>query len=240
VDCPDALIDAMLRQIDAQAGEFIYQAVCNTMWALVVLDMSNRVLPLLSLWHPQLTTIFENAENSNNFVQNVCQMHQVFISLRSDLNWTPSGDFVTFMQKACDTFRRESGNGNPSETQASVYRAVQYVVREQNYPVTVTEEEVLGDDAGYYSVDILLNREGCRGVIVEVDGPHHFLKIATVGGYTYSETESNGRTVIKRRLLSKLGWTLVQVPFFEWDHRSDSDRKGFVTELLEVALAGPG
>jgi hypothetical protein len=34
--------------------------------------------------------------------------------------------------------------------------------------VTVIDEEVLGADAGFYSVDILLNREGRRGVIVEV------------------------------------------------------------------------
>jgi len=46
---------------------------------------------------------------------------------------------------------------------------------------------------------------------VEVDGPSHFAKNPT--SRTYVE---NGPTRFKSRLLGRLGWDVVRVPFFEW------------------------
>lgn len=45
-------------------------------------------------------------------------------------------------------------------------------------------------------------------VAIEVDGPCHFVRGAR---------SPNGRTLLKRRLLTKLGWHLVSVPYWEWD-----------------------
>ena len=52
---------------------------------------------------------------------------------------------------------------------------------------------------------------------VEVDGPRHYLKDAE--GRCVAE---NGSTRFKSRLLRRLGWDVVHVPFFEWDVLQDT------------------
>ncbi|MEL6341468.1 MAG: RAP domain-containing protein, partial [Myxococcota bacterium] len=47
---------------------------------------------------------------------------------------------------------------------------------------------------------------------IEVDGPFHYLQDATTGEYVV-----NGATRFKSRLLRRLGWDVMHVPFFEWD-----------------------
>ncbi len=42
----------------------------------------------------------------------------------------------------------------------------------------------------------------------QVDGPAH---------YSYNTWKAIGGTVMKRRLLELQGWTVVPIPFFEWD-----------------------
>ena len=55
---------------------------------------------------------------------------------------------------------------------------------------------------------------------VEVDGPTHFVK-----NVVSTEQVENGRTRFKSRLLCRLGWDIVHVPFFEWDALKGSSKK---------------
>jgi len=65
---------------------------------------------------------------------------------------------------------------------------------------------------------------------VEVDGPSHYLKD---GG----EYVVNGATRLKSRLLRSLGWTIAHVSFFDWDHRSEPERRQLVAaKLAELSL----
>ena len=66
---------------------------------------------------------------------------------------------------------------------------------------------------------------------VEVDGPSHYLKDGSA--YVF-----NGATRLKSRLLRSFGWTVAHVPFFDWDHRSESERRQLVAaKLAELALS---
>ena len=56
-----------------------------------------------------------------------------------------------------------------------------------------------------YSLDVVVSYGG-REVAVEVDGPSHFM------GRT-----PNGATALKRRQLRAAGWTLLSVPYWEWN-----------------------
>ena len=61
-----------------------------------------------------------------------------------------------------------------------------------------------------YSIDILVQQRSAAGSTawaVEVDGPFHFLR----DGRTPS-----GNTLLKRKQLGQLGYTVVPVPFWEW------------------------
>jgi hypothetical protein len=56
-----------------------------------------------------------------------------------------------------------------------------------------------------YSLDLLVEWQG-QLVAIEVDGPSHF-----VG------RKPSGATLLKRRQLRHFGWTLVSIPYWEWD-----------------------
>ena len=91
------------------------------------------------------------------------------------------------------------------------------------------EEEYLDATSGY-SIDVLVRRRSAAGEggggkspevpaggwAVEMDGPTHFLG----GGRTLS-----GGTLLKRKQLGQLGYTVVPVPFWEWQARKGEEAK---------------
>eukprot|EP00633_Aureoumbra_lagunensis_P003296 CAMPEP_0197286678 /NCGR_PEP_ID=MMETSP0890-20130614/2252_1 /TAXON_ID=44058 ORGANISM="Aureoumbra lagunensis, Strain CCMP1510" /NCGR_SAMPLE_ID=MMETSP0890 /ASSEMBLY_ACC=CAM_ASM_000533 /LENGTH=72 /DNA_ID=CAMNT_0042755277 /DNA_START=33 /DNA_END=251 /DNA_ORIENTATION=+ len=54
---------------------------------------------------------------------------------------------------------------------------------------------------------------------VEVDGPSHYLK----GRGT--RPSQNGSTAFKSRILRQLGWTVLNIPYFEWGTLVDATTK---------------
>ena len=63
-----------------------------------------------------------------------------------------------------------------------------------------------------YSLDAVVLHHGGRKVAIEVDGPSHFC------GRT-----PTGATALKRRQLRAAGWTLLPVPYWEWDALGSSE-----------------
>ena len=67
---------------------------------------------------------------------------------------------------------------------------------------------------------------------VEVDGPSHYLKDVLSG-----ENVVNGVTRFKTRQLHSLGWTVAHILFFDWWHKSESERRQLVAaKLSELGL----
>ena len=67
------------------------------------------------------------------------------------------------------------------------------------------------------------------GRVVEVDGPNHFVQGPR-------QHLPSGATLLKRRQLEALGYSVVSVPFWEWDHlRSDGEQ----TEYLQQRGLAP-
>ena len=90
-------------------------------------------------------------------------------------------------------------------------------------------EEEYRDTRSGYSIDLLLRRRSAAGNTdwaVEVDGPTHFLG----DGRTPS-----GSTLLKRRQLEQLGYTVAPVPFWEWNALGDEEAK---RRYLEDKLNG--
>ena len=65
-----------------------------------------------------------------------------------------------------------------------------------------------------YSVDVVISLIDGREVGVEVDGPGHF----------FGEVPT-GATVLKRRQLRAAGWTLLPLPYWEWNALADPPAK---------------
>jgi len=54
-------------------------------------------------------------------------------------------------------------------------------------------------------------------VAVEFDGPTHFTKLKSINGQKADPPRALGHTVLKYKILKKQGWTIVRIPFYEFD-----------------------
>jgi hypothetical protein len=78
---------------------------------------------------------------------------------------------------------------------------------------------------GVLKVDIALIREK---ICIEVNGPRHFDRNS--GLHT-------GKSQLKRRMLSNLGWKRLDVTYYEWNrNRTPRDREMFLRGLLDPLL----
>lgn len=85
-----------------------------------------------------------------------------------------------------------------------------------------------------YSIDCLVRSGGADGAgrekqwAVEFDGPSHFLEDKS--------RSPNGATVLKRKHLRKLGYSLVVVPFFEWAMlKGEAEKEQYLRGQLKLA-----
>ncbi|KAI7839792.1 hypothetical protein COHA_006591 [Chlorella ohadii] len=77
--------------------------------------------------------------------------------------------------------------------------------------------------AGEYSIDVAIPS---HKIAVEVDGPVHF---AT------NSRHLMGGTALKRRLLQRLGWQAVAVPFYDWWRLAPAQRGPYMRRKLQEA-----
>jgi hypothetical protein len=114
-------------------------------------------------------------------------------------------------------------NRTNSITVSSLQKYVIATIRRLNLEY---EAEAVDARSGY-SIDLLVN----GNIAVEVDGPSHF-----IGG----SRAPNGATLLKRRHLELLGYSVVPVPYWEWDALSQcgQDRRrreeDYVIKLLGI------
>jgi len=95
----------------------------------------------------------------------------------------------------------------------------------------VHENEV---EAGGLSVDIAVrDASGVGGLVVEVDGPAHY---CVPRPNLPQQPKMLGQYVFKHRLLTKQGWRVVCVPYFEWDALADgAQREAYLQAKLRSA-----
>ena len=108
----------------------------------------------------------------------------------------------------------------PSKLQSSVSRAMNRigVDHEEEYLVAIQDVKLL-------AIDMALPD---RKVGIEVDGPTHFIHNMDKWSvdqetkpredhWSWTTQEMNGSTAMKDRLLQKKGWTIIHIPFWEWN-----------------------
>lgn len=81
------------------------------------------------------------------------------------------------------------------------------------------------DEKLQYPVDMALPS---KKIVIEADGPTHF---------TCNTKKPLGATALKRRLLKKLGWNLLVVPYYEWNTQASQDEQDtYMSGKLESIL----
>ena len=145
------------------------------------------------------------------------QLHLYFVFNQVCLEHLELSEFDHIADAARTAFIKQSSSGaNASKLQRSVARALRRLGEQ-------VSEEVVLDDSGF-SVDIQLT--GQR-VVVEVDGPMHYLRPRS------GRPIVDGSTRFKHRLLTALGWKVLHVPYFEWRALgSPEQQKEYLTTLI--------
>eukprot|EP01023_Acetabularia_acetabulum_P013683 TRINITY_DN16606_c0_g1_i2.p1 TRINITY_DN16606_c0_g1~~TRINITY_DN16606_c0_g1_i2.p1 ORF type:complete len:616 (-),score=111.09 TRINITY_DN16606_c0_g1_i2:126-1937(-) len=96
-------------------------------------------------------------------------------------------------------------------------------------------EHKAGD--GLLSVDILLRSDSGKRIAIEVDGPFHF----TRGGESDPQGEWQGGDLMgptagRNLLLNELGYTLVSVPYFEWQPLNAFEKREYLMKKLAAVM----
>jgi hypothetical protein len=206
----DRMMGQLERRAEAISGEFNSQEVANTLWAVtffrIQFNLSPRLYCALCRSLPSIVSVDQKT---------LRQLHQVFISY--DMIEGLHADFSVSVQ----TLKEKLG---PSCQAAFIGSPVHPSASQQQVSDTLrgmglsVEDEFRCPKSGY-SIDMRVNVKSSTGAAagwaVEFDGPSHFLTgRLPVGG-----------TLMKRRHLELLGYTVVSLPFWEWNELTGSDER---------------
>jgi hypothetical protein len=225
----ERMMGQLERRAEEISGEFSSQAVAITLWAMCFFSMqfniSFRFCSSLSCSFSSMVL------DDQKFLR---QLHQVFIScdmiegLHADLSVS-----VQTLKEKLGSSCQAAFIGMPVHPSAS-QQQVSDALRGMGLSV---EDEFRCPKSGY-SIDMRVHdihdmRVNAKsstgpaaGWVVEFDGPSHFLTCRLpVGG-----------TLMKRRHLELLGYTVVSLPFWEWNQLTESDeRKEYLRGKLHIS-----
>jgi RAP domain len=127
-------------------------------------------------------------------------------------------------------------------TTSNLQKSISKSLKELGFSHVVEHTISMREMAGIYSINVppkeydvlsidIANVE--EKIAIEVDGPTHFIlcidskSILNPGNshqlqYKY---DANGATMLKHRLLTSMGWTVLNVPYREWYKLRDDPRK---------------
>jgi hypothetical protein len=201
--CLEKSADRFLQSANAQE-------VCNLSWAVVILDLASRNEALLqSLWKQMIKTDTAKLTSAE-----LGQLAQV------DLYARVSGVKLEEVSPVLKGKMVEATKINVNKSSKS----------EDEYSTLLTEvgfehkREVSpldGDYGCFLAIDFACKE---KMIAVEFDGPSHFLTDLKPNSKPNFGRE-NGPTKAKRMLLERLGWKMVNIPYFD-DIRLNEEYKG--------------
>ena len=214
-----ALVSRLSEAALGKAGEFNPQNIASTLWSLLALsDLPNRAC-VSALWGQ-----LECQDASAWSVEELSQLHIAQLCLGVEHpGWNlnlPTG-LAAAAQGAWWTSLSEAKS---SRLHGSISQCLTDLG-------VVHENEV---EAGGLSVDIAVrDASGVGGLVVEVDGPAHY---CVSRPNLPQQPKMLGQYVFKHRLLTKQGWRVVCVPYFEWDALADgAQREAYLQAELRSA-----
>ena len=189
----------MLARAAADPAALNSQNVCNILCALATLgiDPEPRVLAVLDEHIMAHWDLFE--------LIHLSQLHQVSLAC-AWLDFAAGQRFRCFQNYAfCHKCRLafEVREGTRSKLQESVCNCMQ--------AMGLIFIEEARDPLSGYLIDFLVEDGSRFGCALEVDGPTHFIRCCAGRG-----ERENGSTLLKRRLLQRIGYRTASVRYGEW------------------------
>jgi hypothetical protein len=199
------LLEALQRQATATVGEFKPQEVANVLWALATMGegLGGSFAVLIDRLAVRVLHFRDQF-----IVEGRSQLHQWLLSCEFDVGSGASlPSSVLHVRQAMGEECLQVFTGQTTH-ESRLQRDVVTALRREFSEVEIEEE--YRDARSGYSIDVLVRRQSAAGSTewaVEVDGPSHFLGDCRT---------PNGSTLLKRKQLGQLGYTVVSVPFWEW------------------------
>jgi len=212
------------------------QEQANLAWSLTVLETydDNVVILLQNIFHAAST-------NDEGIIQleHAHQLWQSYFLLSKDCPEAVKYVPQEFSQYLEEKWNIEKGR---RKTSSSRHRAISQtlslmkVAHRNEYDEDVDVAIVLDEDSVWTHTaeedfpscfdgfdDNVMNKQW-KKVAMEFDGPHHFTVMASSGKDLEAMANGEkikprvlGHTVLKYRLLKKKGWTVVRIPYYEFD-----------------------
>ena len=228
--------EELLRRLEARAAavaeSFNAQDVSNTLWSISSLGV---------LFSSSFSSVFSCRVlllDSNAVIfstSHMSQIHQWLLSLELE---TPSASNLSSVDVRSLRVWVESKSPRALLQDNTRMSALQQTVAETLQQIGTCVQQEAVDARSGYSIDCLVlgwQEHKNVKVAVEVDGPFHFIRKS---GESQGRS-ANGATMMKRRHLGLLGYSVVPVPYWEWDElRGTQAKQAYLRGKLTAAVQG--
>ena len=217
--------------IEAGINRFVENAsmrdLTNVCFAVAVADQIEKSEHVLrTLWDRAMQLIPTDVTNLDD--EQICQLAQAKIFADAYVVELPV--CPDMLKRLADAMKALHGvNNKLSKCSTRVSKCLKNIGFEHECEVPPSSDFW----GGFMAIDFASKD---RKVAIEFDGPSHFLNAIGSGKLT---TQRNGTTQAKRRLLERLGWTVISLNFREFDRaRREFDylRSEFCREGVELLL----
>jgi hypothetical protein len=221
MDAPRFLLASLSRRRDSLATCGIGpQEQANIAWSLTVLQnyQSHEAVKLLNMIFLEAAKVCKDQHSIQ--LEHAHQLWQAYFLLEEDSPESVRDVPSWFADYLNDKWTLEKARDKQSSAR---HRALSHTlnlmgVRHFNeHDEDIDVAIVLKGDASWTHQS---DRDGTNqdrvSVAVEFDGPNHFTR-ERHGSNMYATPRALGHTVLKYRLLKKQGWSVVRVPYFEFD-----------------------
>jgi very-short-patch-repair endonuclease len=223
------LLEGIMQQaamlLQQHCNSFVTQDYCNLCWAVAVLDKQKHTPFVLQLTQA-CSGMWDTVET-----EGLRQLHQVHIWLQQLQSREQPQGLAGVLSKqqfegcaaSWEQARCSNAAATASHLQQQVFAALQQL------PSTMWQGELrmeaLTPD-GNFNIDIAAVTAAGVQLAIEVDGPNH---------YVSPGRKVDGPTQFRNRMLAAQGYTVISVPYWEWDACKTAERQ---RQYLLDRLAG--
>lgn len=218
----DVTIRVLCEEAKKKTELFNHQHVVNSLYSLATLSHYDRELFSSTIRH------LESFGEDGFCEEDLSQLYMIQLCLNVEQPQWGLSISPSLLSRASDVQDRMLFAAQSSKLHLRVSKALADVGFAHRNECVV----------GGLSIDILHEapkggQGGAKGVIVEVDGPYHYLSLP---GRGHRDGNVVGYYKLKERLLEKQGYKVLHVPYMEWDAMSGKEQhKEFLRQLLEGA-----
>lgn len=229
------LLQQALCMLEQDSSGFVSQDLCNLAWAVAVLDMQQHLPAVLQL----VQACDDLWAGLSVFPEELKQLHQVHIWLQrlpqhhEGLSAVLSVHQLAECKASWQQQRCSSAAATVSQLQQQVFDSLQQLPSSM-WHTAPAMEQVSSD--GNFSIDIAAVTAAGVKLAIEVDGPTHFVSPGNWG------MKLNGPTQFRNRMLAGQGYTVVSVPYREWQQelKGPEQQQQYLVKRLKGECFGAG